>query len=195
MDLALTLGFTDNQLWLTTPKHQACLIGPASFNLDINAAVYKTHPPTSSVMLSAGVIPLRLGNESISLTEQCVKEVLALLPQKVSPITLVSFSLITLAFISTKNTFMIICFSIKKWFKDNHFSTCCVTIVIPKYGKLLYVLPNHTPSPLGWIKLGYRCCCDLPICWFVKLLCQMFSAVFMSLLYFVYAGEKNKWLK
>ena len=113
LDLALTLGFTDNQLWLTTPKHQACLIGPASFDLDINAAVYKTHPPTSSVMLSAGVIPIRLGNESISLSEQSVKEVLALLPQKVSPITLVSFSLITLAFISTKNTFMIICFSIK----------------------------------------------------------------------------------
>lgn len=94
LDLALSMGFADNQLWLTTPKHQACLIGPASVDLDINSAVYRTHPPTSSLMLSAGVIPVKLGNESISLTAQCVKDVLGLIPKKVC----VSLSLVVCCF-------------------------------------------------------------------------------------------------
>lgn len=83
LDLALSLGFTDNQLWLTAAKHQVCLIGPASVDLDINSAVYRAHPPTSSLMLSASVIPIRLGNESIKLTSQCVQDLIALIPNKV----------------------------------------------------------------------------------------------------------------
>lgn len=84
MDCFLALKYSDIQLWIKSPSHKSRLLGPAGVDVDLNTALYRSHPPMTSCVVSSPIMYIKLGNKCFKLLTDTINDLTRHIPKKVT---------------------------------------------------------------------------------------------------------------